>query len=316
MTFLPIFELYRGKRWSEECVFVKIYVEYNKQRIQLIDLLKIWEAPFVVLPQKPGHYHWNTAFALYRELMVKPICDLPYHSVLECDCLNEGCWPFRVVVEETNDTIIWKDYLQPHRDKDSLAGFWDYSIYPPLIFDKQQYYDELQQMKPIYEEWAKRQAKWETTHPVMTDTEFREFAKGEILVTLQSRFSEISKEIETEINNIISIIPFAVIDLELVPRAKTCLSLDEFAEKLKYYTESENTGSEINTKKRIGFARGIAKGKTVANLREKFSEIPEEMVRAICKISDVDTLNLLVPHSQTCQSLDEFAERLSKISEK
>jgi hypothetical protein len=145
----------------------------------------------------------------------------------------------------------------------------------------------------------------------MTATESREFAKGEILVTLQSRFSEIPKEIETEINNIISITSIAVIDLELVPYAERCLSLDAFAEKLKYY-RSENTGRT----KRIGIARGIAKGKTVANLKVKFSEFPEVMVKAICKISDVDILNLLVTHSQTCQSLDEFAEKLSKISEK
>jgi hypothetical protein len=237
--------------------------------------------------------------------MVQPICDLPYHSVLECECLNEGCWSFRVIVEETNDTIIWKNYLQPHRDQNSLAGFWDYSIYPPLVFDKQQYYTELQLLKPIYEEWVKRQAEWEATRSVMTDTEF---VKGEILVTLRSRFSEIPKEIETEINSITS---HGILDLGLLPRAKTCLSLDEFVERLKYYTaELENTGSEINTKKRIGIARGIAKGKTVANLKEKFSEIPEEMVKAICTISDIDTLNLLVTHSQTCQSLDEFAERL------
>jgi hypothetical protein len=319
MTSLPIFELYRGKRWSEECVFVKIYVEYNKQRIQLIDLLKIWETPFVVPPQLPGHYHWNTAFAIYRELVVCPEIMIDssirgdYRTVLVCDCLNEGCWPFCVIAKETKNQVMWTKYLQPHRNKKSFAGFWDYSKYPPLVFDKQQYYDELQPLKPIYEEWAKRQAEWEASHPPMTAAEACKLSKSEILVTLRSRFSEIPKEIETAIDNITS--P-GILDLGLLPRAKTCLSLDEFAERLKYYTDSENTSSEINTTKRIGFARGIAKGKTVANLREKFSEIPEEIVRAIFKISDVDILNLLVTHSQTCRSLDEFAEKLSKISEK
>jgi hypothetical protein len=308
-----IFEIYQEEHNGKLCNFVKIYVTWKNQTFSLIDLLKIWETPFAKYPNSPGDYHWVTPEWLYGELMVTP-SSFPYRTVLACEDLNPGCWPFQVITEETEDQVWWTKFLQPHRDRGSLAGFWDYSRYSPLIFNKEQYYKELQPMKSAYEKWAKWHAEWVTSHPSITATEACKLSKNEILVTLRSRFFEIPKEIETAINNITSL---GILDLSLLPRAKTCLSLDEFVERLEYYTELENTESEIiNTKKRIGIVRGIAKGKTVANLREKFSEIPEEIVGVICKISDIDTLNLLVTHSQTCLSLDEFVEKLSKISEK
>lgn len=243
-----IFEIYKDIRWTEECDFVKIFVEYEGRRLSLIELLKMWETPFVkptpeselfqvghngkvyrVKPLLPGQYHWNTAFAIYRELVLKPNFHAPYRTVLECTCLNQGCWPFCVFTKETKNQVKWTKYLQPHRNQKSLAGFWDYSIYPPLVFDKQQYYDELQPMKPIYEEWAKRQAEWNATHPSMTVGEACKLSKNEILTILQTRFSEIPKKIENTISNI----PSSIVLDKLVSHAKTCQSLDEFSEILR-----------------------------------------------------------------------------------
>ncbi|MDR3197131.1 MAG: hypothetical protein LBU34_04610, partial [Planctomycetaceae bacterium] len=156
-----IFEIYSGKFDEQPCDFVKIYVTWKDIKGSLINLLKIWEAPFAKYPNRPGAYHWKRAATLYRELMVDP-CSFPYRTVLDCTCLNEGCWPFQVIVEETENQVLWTKFLQPHRDRDSYADeFWDYSRYPSLVFNKQQYYAELQLLKPIYEEWAKRQSEWE-----------------------------------------------------------------------------------------------------------------------------------------------------------
>ncbi|MDR0610083.1 MAG: hypothetical protein LBG58_08240, partial [Planctomycetaceae bacterium] len=139
-----IFEIYQEEINGELCDFVKIYVTWENRIFSLIDLLKIWEIPFAKYSYKPGDYHWVTPKWLYDELMVAPI-SFPYRTVLECTCLIPGCWPFQVIAEETDDQVLWKKFLQPHRGKNSYANeFWDYSRYPPLVFNKQQYYEELQ----------------------------------------------------------------------------------------------------------------------------------------------------------------------------
>jgi hypothetical protein len=156
-----IFETYQEEFEGRCLSFVKIYVMWKNEILSLIDLLKIWEKPFTkpVGGPRPGAYYWIPPAALYGELMVEPD-SRNYRTVLECECGCSGCWPFQVVAEATKEQVIWTKYLQPHRNKKSLGGFWDYSIYPPLIFDKQQYYDELQPMKPIYEEWTKQKKKY------------------------------------------------------------------------------------------------------------------------------------------------------------
>lgn len=151
---MKIFELYDDSDGTNKCKFVKIYVSVDNRRIELIDLLKIWEKPFAVPPNEPGDYSWIPVHFLYEDLILEPRIHPPYRRLLRCSCRNECCWPFLVMVEEQEKKIVWKNYLQPYRDRDSPAGFWDYSIYPELSFDKDQYYSELMPMKEYYDKWV------------------------------------------------------------------------------------------------------------------------------------------------------------------
>ena len=57
--------------------------------------------------------------------------------ILACECGEAGRWPLQCVVKIEGDSVVWKDFQQPHRPGRSYSGFG------PFSFDTLQYRDEL-----------------------------------------------------------------------------------------------------------------------------------------------------------------------------
>ena len=58
--------------------------------------------------------------------------------LLQCgDCGELGCWPIMARIRYENDTVVWDEFENPHRGKDSLAGHWEYKL--KFVFEKKQY---------------------------------------------------------------------------------------------------------------------------------------------------------------------------------
>jgi hypothetical protein len=53
--------------------------------------------------------------------------------LLGCDCGEPGCWPLMARVEVEGETVVWRDFQQPHRDA------WSYGDFGPLRFERAQY---------------------------------------------------------------------------------------------------------------------------------------------------------------------------------
>jgi len=67
-------------------------------------------------------------------------------ALLGCKCGIEACWPFAVKIIITDKSVIWTDFEQPHRSRQSAGGFWDYSGFAPLEFDLKEYQDEVSKL--------------------------------------------------------------------------------------------------------------------------------------------------------------------------
>lgn len=146
----PIFKMYAKNNW----VFAEIYVVLDGRRMSLLEVLKIWEKPFD--EKIAGGYDWGDAGKLYESLVIDVRKGIPFHEILRCNgCGDWFCWSFRIEVRETDDLVIWTNFRQRSRNKYSPGDYWDYSLYPPLVFDKKQYYEELEQMRPVYENYLR-----------------------------------------------------------------------------------------------------------------------------------------------------------------
>lgn len=55
--------------------------------------------------------------------------------LLECECGNSGCWFLLATITVTDDTVVWSDFCQFHRD-------WKYDL-GPLVFDRASYETQL-----------------------------------------------------------------------------------------------------------------------------------------------------------------------------
>lgn len=122
--------------------------------IDLIEILKKFELPFATRENHAdiaGAYSGiPTEYITSDQLLGK--CNLFYGDnsnkvpVLECECGCEGCWPFAVKITETDSSIIWSDFEQPHRSDEEIQPIWDYSDLCPFEFDKTQYIEELNKL--------------------------------------------------------------------------------------------------------------------------------------------------------------------------
>lgn len=114
----------------------------------LIDMLRDYEKPFTEKEDpspKPGGYMpvLNTSF-LTKSFISDDDDDL---LLFRCsDCGEDGCWPMVVKVSGDEDSVVWSDFLQPHRDKSS-RNYWDYSHFGPFRFKIDAYSDQLSAIK-------------------------------------------------------------------------------------------------------------------------------------------------------------------------
>jgi len=154
----PIFEVfYYDEEKYRHGNRVKIFIELDGQRRSFIDVLKEWEIPFRA--KKAGDYFWLWDRSTYDELVAKKRRRPFFRELLVCGgCGIFGCSYICFQVRETDNLVIWTNFHHPYHNKYSVNGFWDYSNYPPLVFDKQQYYAELEPMRSAYEQFLPRHA--------------------------------------------------------------------------------------------------------------------------------------------------------------
>jgi hypothetical protein len=68
-------------------------------------------------------------------------------AILQCDGFDDiGCWPLCVRATVKDNEVIWDEFEQPHRNKDSKAGHWKYNGLR-FVFNRQQYENELLKCK-------------------------------------------------------------------------------------------------------------------------------------------------------------------------
>ncbi|WP_299335033.1 hypothetical protein [uncultured Psychroserpens sp.] len=118
----------------------------------LIVLLSEFEKPFAKkegCPDIAGQYGGLNPRTLYKNLL-----NLTDNSnsnnnksdILDCDCGVWGCWAFMTKIENVNNKIIWTDFEQLHRGKDS-HNHWNYSKFGPFEFNKSEYNSELEKLR-------------------------------------------------------------------------------------------------------------------------------------------------------------------------
>ncbi|NOJ79822.1 hypothetical protein [Myxococcus xanthus] len=61
-------------------------------------------------------------------------------SVLACgDCGLSGCWPLVCRIEVREDRVVWRDFANPHRGPNRVAGEWSYVGFGPFDFERRTY---------------------------------------------------------------------------------------------------------------------------------------------------------------------------------
>jgi hypothetical protein len=112
----------------------------------LLDIIREVESPLAAAgePDLAGKYDYLNAMDVLfpsRQLLgaaVRPLLDYGEKvSVLECECGCEGCWPLLMRITVTEDSVVWRDPQQPHRDN------WHYPPGWHLAFDHRQYEESL-----------------------------------------------------------------------------------------------------------------------------------------------------------------------------
>ncbi|MFD0864044.1 hypothetical protein ACFQ1M_17645 [Sungkyunkwania multivorans] len=120
--------------------------------IDLIELLNEFEKPFATKEGSPsiaGQYEGLSPTTLHKNLL-----NLTDNSnskdnksdILDCDCGVWGCWAFMTKIEIIDEKVIWTDFEQLHRGKESHTH-WDYSQFGPFEFDETEYNHELEKIK-------------------------------------------------------------------------------------------------------------------------------------------------------------------------
>lgn len=114
----------------------------------LIEILKEYEKPFAKKEgseEIAGWYDWLSQDILYENLELqrweKPI-------ILWCQCGEESCWPIEATIKKVDEKVIWTEFEQPFRNKDS-HNFWDYTDFGSFEFSKTNYEEELAKLKTI-----------------------------------------------------------------------------------------------------------------------------------------------------------------------
>jgi len=77
--------------------------------------------------------------------------------LLECGaCRIWACWALWAKIIVQNDTVIWKDFRNHHRDKNAGDRKWNYDKMGPYCFNKVQYIEELKRGQAQHDDLEKR----------------------------------------------------------------------------------------------------------------------------------------------------------------
>lgn len=122
--------------------------------VNLIDKLKDFEKPFVKKEGSEiiaGDYSGFNAKILYANLTnseVNQNSEKNKSDILDCECGNSGCWPFALEVILNDNSVIWTNFEQVQRNKESL-NYWDYSNFGSFEFEKTEYLKKLEELTTI-----------------------------------------------------------------------------------------------------------------------------------------------------------------------
>jgi hypothetical protein len=133
---------------------VEIYINGRN----LIEMVREIEEPFA---EREGHpdlagTYTNIAARVLRppsmHLDGKPEDDWYTYKgrveVLSCGaCGGSWCWPLSVRIEVRQESIVWRDFVQPHRDDPCIQPVWDYSGFGPFMFDRAEYEQEIKRLR-------------------------------------------------------------------------------------------------------------------------------------------------------------------------
>lgn len=142
------FKIDQEVRYGNEIPVVSVFINGEN----LVEQIKKYELPFAI---KEGHL---AIAGSYSAMYVKDFLHWHYsdwpgnnqHVILTCaDCGEVGCWPLLVSVTETENSVMWNNFGQPHRGKNSTASFWDYSTFPTYNFSKENYQSEMNKLEKI-----------------------------------------------------------------------------------------------------------------------------------------------------------------------
>lgn len=136
--------------------------------IDLVEIMEKLEEPIVKAAGEShlaGSYKENFFYSkislknLFSQLLgfEEPDWDhqMEKHSVLECSCGCEGCWPLICRIEHQTYTTTWADFETGHRryidflEQGHPENWWDYSGVDGFVFSRAQYY---QAVKDLYDQ--------------------------------------------------------------------------------------------------------------------------------------------------------------------
>lgn len=103
----------------------------------LLEYVRATEMPFAAAeghPDLAGKYAALPAFMALESLAAQGVV-----SLYDCDCGCFGCWPLRVRIAVSENTVAWSEFEQPHRGPNSRAGWWRYDELGPFEFARGEY---------------------------------------------------------------------------------------------------------------------------------------------------------------------------------
>ncbi len=126
---------------------VHIYIDDKN----LLHLIHFFEKRF---NREKESYEGTDPWWLYHRLKEK---NMVY--VFGCaGCLEPGCWPIEIDIEETPLSVVWKNFRNPyHSHKNNASGreFWDYSEFLSFEFSKDEYNLEIEKLRSEIEKEVK-----------------------------------------------------------------------------------------------------------------------------------------------------------------
>lgn len=117
----------------------------------LIELLAEFEKPLAKKEGSPdiaGQYEGLNPKTLYKNLLNltdNSNSENNKSDILDCECGCWGCWSFMTSVEKIDEKIMWTNFEQLHRRKESHT-YWNYSQFGPFEFNEAEYKFEIEKL--------------------------------------------------------------------------------------------------------------------------------------------------------------------------